>query len=202
MAPTVANRCVIRAVRAPIREAAAAASQPACPPPITITSKEIMVLLVPERPGPNKVPRPAPDVSRETSLLKYQAAPAQGQARLWDCFAALLADAEITENDVENILHVHPTRQPPKGPRRKPQLLGNQLQRAGRSGIDGSVERGRGFPQRVALALAGDKSGFAGLEIVVGKLREGGNQAIQSGAGERRNFKELLCGPNSLRYRT
>src|SRR5436309_9867595 len=104
MAPTVANRCVIRAVRAPIREAAAAASQPAWPPPITITSKEIMGLLVPERPGPNKVPMPAPDVSRETSLLKYQAAPAQGQARLWDCFAALLADAEITENDVENVL--------------------------------------------------------------------------------------------------
>ena len=34
----VANRCVTRAVRAPMRAAAAAASQPAWPPPTTITS--------------------------------------------------------------------------------------------------------------------------------------------------------------------
>src|SRR5215469_2868281 len=39
MAPTVENRWVTSAVRAPIRAAAAAASQPACPPPITMTSK-------------------------------------------------------------------------------------------------------------------------------------------------------------------
>src|SRR5882672_8547637 len=42
MAPTVANRCVTNAVRAPIRAAADAASQPACPPPMTMTSKELM----------------------------------------------------------------------------------------------------------------------------------------------------------------
>src|SRR5262249_24244641 len=39
MAPTVAKRWVTRAVAAPMRAAAAAASQPAWPPPITITSK-------------------------------------------------------------------------------------------------------------------------------------------------------------------
>jgi len=39
IAPIVAKRCVISAVCAPIRAAAAAASQPAWPPPTTITSK-------------------------------------------------------------------------------------------------------------------------------------------------------------------
>src|SRR6188508_266394 len=41
----VANRCVTSAVRAPIRAAAAAASQPAWPPPITMTSKEAMAFI-------------------------------------------------------------------------------------------------------------------------------------------------------------
>src|SRR5260221_8978401 len=39
IAPTVAKRCVNRAVLAPMRAAAAAAPQPAWPPPITMTSK-------------------------------------------------------------------------------------------------------------------------------------------------------------------
>src|SRR3954452_20823198 len=39
IAPTVEKRCVTRAVAAPIRAAAEAASQPAWPPPITMTSK-------------------------------------------------------------------------------------------------------------------------------------------------------------------
>src|SRR5947209_16675182 len=49
MAPMVANRCVISAVCAPIRAAAAAASQPAWPPPITITSNfALTAQLLPE----------------------------------------------------------------------------------------------------------------------------------------------------------
>ena len=40
MAPTVAKLWVTSAVFAPIRAAALAASQPAWPPPITMTSKE------------------------------------------------------------------------------------------------------------------------------------------------------------------
>ncbi len=40
MAPIVARLWVTSAVRAPVRAAAAAASQPAWPPPITTTSKE------------------------------------------------------------------------------------------------------------------------------------------------------------------
>src|SRR5262245_52366147 len=43
MAPTVANRWVIKAVRAPMRAAAAAASQPAWPPPITTTSNRLAI---------------------------------------------------------------------------------------------------------------------------------------------------------------
>ncbi len=39
IAPMVANRWVTSAVCAPMRAAAAAASQPAWPPPITMTSK-------------------------------------------------------------------------------------------------------------------------------------------------------------------
>ena len=40
IAPMVAKRWVTKAVFAPIRAAALAASQPAWPPPITMTSKE------------------------------------------------------------------------------------------------------------------------------------------------------------------
>ena len=43
IAPMVANRCVTSAVRAPMRAAAAAASQPAWPPPITMTSKRASI---------------------------------------------------------------------------------------------------------------------------------------------------------------
>src|SRR5579862_6933820 len=43
MAPMVPNWCVTRAVRAPMRAAAAAASQPAWPPPITMTSKSVVI---------------------------------------------------------------------------------------------------------------------------------------------------------------
>ena len=45
MAPIVFKRCVISAVDAPIRAAAAQASQPAWPPPTTITSKKELSLI-------------------------------------------------------------------------------------------------------------------------------------------------------------
>ncbi len=45
IAPTVAKRWVTSAVLAPMRAAAAAASQPAWPPPITMTSKESIASL-------------------------------------------------------------------------------------------------------------------------------------------------------------
>ena len=46
ISPTVANRCVTSAARAPIRAATAAASHPAWPPPTMMMSKglELMAL--------------------------------------------------------------------------------------------------------------------------------------------------------------
>jgi hypothetical protein len=43
MAPTVAKRWVTSAVFAPMRAAAAAASQPAWPPPTTMTSNRALI---------------------------------------------------------------------------------------------------------------------------------------------------------------
>ena len=68
ISPMVAKRCVTSAVRAPMRAAAAAASQPAWPPPTTITSKaedDMNLNLGPEsgpqpiRSGPAPEERPA-----------------------------------------------------------------------------------------------------------------------------------------------
>ena len=42
ISPMVSKRCVTSAVRAPMRAAAAAASQPAWPPPTTMTSKSCL----------------------------------------------------------------------------------------------------------------------------------------------------------------
>ena len=50
MAPMVAKRCVTSAVRAPMRALAAAASQPAWPPPITTTSKDASMFRLEYRP--------------------------------------------------------------------------------------------------------------------------------------------------------
>ncbi len=44
ISPMVANRCVTSAVRAPMRAAAAAASQPAWPPPTMMTSKGLVFI--------------------------------------------------------------------------------------------------------------------------------------------------------------
>jgi len=46
MAPTVANRWVTSATLAPMRAATLAASQPAWPPPITMTSNDSIVIAV------------------------------------------------------------------------------------------------------------------------------------------------------------
>lgn len=52
IAPIVSKRCVTSAVDAPRRAEAAAASQPACPPPMTITSKLFISLIRPTPRGP------------------------------------------------------------------------------------------------------------------------------------------------------
>jgi hypothetical protein len=68
MAPTVAKRWVTRAVLAPIRADALAASQPAWPPPMTMTSNDSGVPVMATTSiagwqGPK-------DVSRETGVIR------------------------------------------------------------------------------------------------------------------------------------
>src|SRR5262245_62011019 len=80
MAPIVSKRWVRRSVFAPARADAAAASQPACPPPITTTSY-VMRVALPDKPSTD-------NVSRETSLLP---------------------DAKIAKDDVEQFVEIDPT---------------------------------------------------------------------------------------------
>src|SRR3981189_3607909 len=71
IAPMVANRWVTSAVFAPMRAAALAASQPAWPPPITMTSNDLGRVIMrgfyrgARKPGRRKLGRR--DVSRETT---------------------------------------------------------------------------------------------------------------------------------------
>src|SRR5207253_543897 len=93
IAPMVANRCVTSAVLPPIRAAAAAASQPACPPPITMTSNFVLTAeLLPEGARANKA---ASRPGREMFHVKHLG-------------RELLSDTEIAEDDVEHVLDIDP----------------------------------------------------------------------------------------------
>src|SRR5436305_7549983 len=66
MAPMVAKRWVTKAVAAPMRAAALAASQPACPPPMTMTSNDFLSVVMDAtstrgRQNPEGVSRETPD---------------------------------------------------------------------------------------------------------------------------------------------
>src|ERR1043166_4057824 len=87
MAPTVAKRCVTSAVAAPMRAAAAAASQPAWPPPMTITSKRDSV----------------EDIAR---FYRSGIAGSKQEASVSRETRRLFPDAEVTENDIEHVLHI------------------------------------------------------------------------------------------------
>jgi hypothetical protein len=70
----VERRCVINAARAPQRAAMAAASQPACPPPITTTSKRVDIVpatrgtqTLQSRHQPSTNPRESPTNPRKPS---------------------------------------------------------------------------------------------------------------------------------------
>src|SRR5208282_1786579 len=117
MAPTVENRWVTSAVRAPMRAAAAAASQPAWPPPTTITSKPASI-----------------------AILREQAPFSQGQGRNHAKSAPLFhvkhtprgvnqsfTNTEIAEDNVEDVLDIHPAGQPAERRGGRPQFLGDQL---------------------------------------------------------------------------
>src|SRR5256885_12029279 len=115
IAPMVSNRWVTSAVFAPMRAAAAAASQPAWPPPITMTSNDsrgvIMVRTsIVEQPNPEAVSSLAASVSRETARV-----PA-GRLGMFHVKhfvnslneGILLSDTELPEDHIENVLDIDP----------------------------------------------------------------------------------------------
>src|SRR5215207_6288384 len=122
IAPMVANRWVTSAVRAPIRAAAAAASQPACPPPITITSKLVMgrsgsVSIRPVAFGQALQDRSG--VADDSSRLRIEvwnacAALFHVKHRPFPLSRYLFSNTEVSKDHVENILHVDPASQPPQ----------------------------------------------------------------------------------------
>ena len=85
ISPMVVRRWVRSRARAPSRADAAAASQPACPPPITITSQELMAAH--SREGVQRV-----QVSRETGIQQHEPWCVLRLARQWrtardECFS-------------------------------------------------------------------------------------------------------------------
>src|SRR6202022_1389926 len=169
IAPTVANRWVTSAVRAPMRAAAAAASQPACPPPITMTSKLFSIRRcfrcadVATRGRSVKArapPLPGGVGSEHFARLPGWAAPLHPQGsrpalsrrRIDRGFLFhvkhLLPDTEVGENNVNHILDVDPSGDPTESPRREPQLLRDQVLLAPRPLLDRPLQRLDGFGQR------------------------------------------------------
>src|SRR5690606_22228093 len=114
IAPIVSRRWVTKAVRAPIRAAAAAASHPACPPPTTMTSNSDFIsrpdwalsfhrFRIQSNRNRNGVTEPVPNrsVSRETRLLT-----SLGVSR-----ETSFTNAEVPENHVEDLFDVNPAGQ-------------------------------------------------------------------------------------------
>ena len=159
MAPMVANWWVTRAVCAPMRADAAAASQPAWPPPITTTSNCRRLHLAPRMRAcsggagrGSKTTAFCGNVSRETSPKWVARIPENGcsgpelafrqnhnraiprvrpELLFWQIPRRLFADAEVAENHVQNILDIDPAGQTAQGTGREPQLLGQQILTAG-----------------------------------------------------------------------
>src|SRR6202043_3166875 len=122
IAPMVANRWVTSAVAAPMRAAALAASQPAWPPPMTMTSNDSCAGIM-ARTSTARTPTPE-DVSRETSTRNST------QTRCVELWApqmfhvkhpagrrgfvngrnerVLLTDTELAEDHVEDVLEIDP----------------------------------------------------------------------------------------------
>src|SRR5882724_3181296 len=121
IAPMVAKRCVTSAVVAPVRAAALAASQPAWPPPITMTShdfgREIMrgFYRGARKPGRRKVR--CQNVSRETSAHTcmerhmFHAKRFRVKRFVKVNKTILLTYAKIPEDHIEQVFHIDPPKQ-------------------------------------------------------------------------------------------
>jgi len=69
-------------------------------------------------------------------------------------------NTEIAENNVEDVLDIHPAGQPAEGRCSRPQLLGDQLFAPGATLGQRTIERRHGVLQRPAVTRAGHKGGL------------------------------------------
>src|SRR5215813_3932845 len=82
----------------------------------------------------------------------------------------LLADTKISEDHVENVLHVHPPEKLAQCPGRQPKLLRHDFFSAVLRGALRALQREHGFLEMCALTLARHQRGL-GSEEAPGKAR-------------------------------
>ena len=121
-----------------------------------------------------KITRNRRRVSRET----YDSAHGVNQS---------FTNAEIAENNVEDVLDIDPAGQPAERRRRRPQFLGDQLFAPGAALGQRPVQRRNGVLQRPAVTGAGHEGGFCGREIIPGEGRERRYECIRASPGGGRN---------------
>src|SRR5713101_4639033 len=69
---------------------------------------------------------------------------------------ALFSNAKITENHIQNILHVDPAGQPTERPAGEPQFFGNDILPAGEVLGGRPIQGGNDLFQRLSVPLPGD----------------------------------------------
>src|SRR5258708_24062136 len=135
ISPIVSLRWVSSKVCAPARAEEAVASQPAWPPPITMTSNVLMGTPIPAR----RVMRQGNNVSRETTSL---------------------ADAEIAENHVQQFVQIHAPGDSPDGLQCPADMFGRQFRFRGLGNRGEAFCR---FFHRTTVARPGEHRRFAAL---------------------------------------
>src|SRR5436190_12157716 len=98
----------------------------------------------------------------------------------------LLPYTKLPEDDIQNVLHVNPTEQPPQGKRRCSQLLGGQFLALADHG-DAALERIRRLLHELPLPLARNQASFARPEIILGEGDQSADQLGDPEPAARRN---------------
>ena len=117
ISPIVSLRWVSSSVRAPARAAAEAASQPAWPPPITITSNVLISRCIRVSDRPNK----------------------PSAVSLFHVKQNSLAEAKVPEDHIQQLVEVDAAGEPADLAERQPQVLRCQLRRRGFEGAPASA---------------------------------------------------------------
>src|SRR5262245_61077423 len=181
IAPMVAKRWVTSATLAPMRAAAAAASQPAWPPPTTMTSYRAFI--VPNSPSAELLPDCGWSVHFQTVLrLRWGVSRETSHASHARYLRPLFADTKIPKDHVENILHIHPPEELAQCPARQAKLLRHDFLSALLRGALSALQREHGFFEMCALPLARHQGGFR-CEEAPGKARERVKQFIDTNTG-------------------